>query len=1538
MYYDSKSAITISCNPVQHSHTKHIVVRYHFIKEHVERGIVELYIVRTEYQLVVMFTKALLKERFEYLVGRLVSILSTAKPRLSTVKPRVNTAQVTTVSTDQLVLLELFEQEVKGTANSTQLNSQKIWLFETSPSSTNEVNTAYGVSTANTQVSPTSTQVSTASTQICKSLQTCALMDFQTLRGLASVEEQLVFYKKNEVIFCEQLAVLKRDISYKDSEISTLKSYGPKTSKSVSEKISKEVRESPDTLLVEKFISDDKLEKKTGSPTKIEFVRPKQQEKPVRKLVKYAEMYRSQSPGGNQRNWNNQKLAAITIKGKGWNMVPRAILMKTDLRSLNTARPVNTAHPKTTVYSARLMSRFSESAQPTVKRHYQTRTALTNKNFSQKVNTSKGKFYTARPKAVNTARPNSAVVNVVRADQGPPQKEDQANVDSGCSRHMTENMSYLSDFKEFDGGYVTFGGGAKGGKITGKGTLKTGKLDFEDVYFVKELQFNLFSVSHMCDKKNRVFLLTLDVLFLSPDFKCILMKVRFTWVFFLATKDETSGILKSFITEIENLVYKKVQIIICDNGTEFKNKVMSEFCEQKGIKREFSVAKTPQQNGVAERRNRTLIEAARTIGRTPALSFMRPFGCHVIILNTLDYLGKFDGKSDEGFFVGYSLNSKAFRVYNIRIRKVEENLHIRFLEDKPIIVGDGPKWLFDIDVLTISMNYVPFVAGTNSNDLVDGSLFDSSLKNASNDEPQPSSDAGKNDDEGLNKESIIDDQERPENSTQDVDTVGPSTNTTSTNVNVGSLNINIVSLTVTSAPLEASHADFFGDETKVDMSNITTTYPVPFTLNTRIHKDNSLDHVIGDVQSGVQTRRMTRTINEQGFISVVNKGKTHEDLHTCLFACFLSQVEPKKVTQALTDPSWMLAMQNELLQFKLQKMVVKSAFLYGKIEEEFMSVNLQGLQVTQKDDGIFISQDKYVDEILKKFGFSTVKTASTPMKTLKPLLKDAKAEDVDVYLYRSMIPSLMYLTPSRHDIIYLKGQPKLGLRYLKDSPFDLEAYSDSDYASASLDRKSTIEAEYVAAANCCGQFWETATAKTLDNGEIELTAIIDGKLKIVTKASVRRHLQLADSDGISSLPTTKIFEQLSLMGVNIPLFPAMIVQGPVVQGEGSTHPVESHHTPTSAPSTSQLLISPSSRRTNRQESVVPQPRSPTQTLVADEAASTGVDVIYGGDTTTVTGLEGRKIAEIDQDPAISLVQHDVEIQGRHEHDMEFDLDTAKDISTAKPVSTAGAAVTTASIAVVSTANPTRRVSTADGITMAETLVYIRKSAAKDKGKGKMDEYEPVQTKTKLQQEQERLGYEAAVRLQAELEEEENQRITRVHEAASSFNVEEWKDIQARVEADEELTQMLQAKEREMYTEAEQARMLVELINKRKIYFAAQRAEERRNKPPTQAQQRTYMSNYIKNMRGYTLQQLRGYSFDEIKNLFKTKIRRVHTFVPIESEIERVIPELPAGSSKRDAEEELDQESYKRQKIGESSELAEEPRDKEADELSQEELQ
>ncbi|GJR87896.1 putative ribonuclease H-like domain-containing protein [Tanacetum coccineum] len=492
------------------------------------------------------------------------------------------------------------------------------------------------------------------------------------------------------------------------------------------------------------------------------------------------------------------------------------------------------------------------------------------------------------------------------------------------------------------------------------------------------------------------------------------------------------------------------------------------------------------------------------------------------------------------------------------------------------------------------------------------------------------------------------------------------------------------------------------DGVVANMNNLDTTIQVSPNPTTRIHKDHPLDQVIGDLQSATQTRKMSKNLEEHGFVSTIQQRTNHKDLQNCLFACFLSQEEPKKVIHALKDPSWIEAMQEELLQFKLQEvwtlvdlpngkraigskwvfrnkkdergivirnkarlvaqgytqeegidydevfapvarieairlflayasfkdfvvyqMDVKSAFLYGKIEEEvyvcqppgfedpdfpdrvykvekalyglhqaprawyetlstylldngfqrgkidktlfikrhkgdillvqvyvddiifgstkkelcnafekLMHEKFQmssmgeltfflGLQVQQKKDGIFISQDKYVVEILKKFRFTEVKTASTPIETQKPLLKDEDGKEVDVHMYRSMIGSLMYLTSSRPDIMfavcacaryqvnlkvshlyavkrifrYLKGQPKLGLWYPKDSPFDLVAYTDSDYARASLDRKSTIrgcqflrcrliswqckkqtvvansttEAEYVAASSCCGQ-------------------------------------------------------------------------------------------------------------------------------------------------------------------------------------------------------------------------------------------------------------------------------------------------------------------------------------------------------------------------------------------------------------------------------------------------------------------------------------
>ncbi|GJW80185.1 putative ribonuclease H-like domain-containing protein [Tanacetum coccineum] len=1041
-------------------------------------------------------------------------------------------------------------------------------------------------------------------------------------------------------------------------------------------------------------------------------------------------------------------------------MVPRAVLMKSGLVSINIARQVNVAHTKTTVNAARPMSYLSKKAHSTVK----------------------------RPIHKNTTFKNRQSTNGL---------QDQGLIYRGCSRHMTENMSYLIDYEEIDGGYVAFGGNPKGGKITRKGTIKTGNLDFENVYFVRELKFNLFSVSQMCDKKNSVLFNDTECIVLSPNFKLIdesqvllrvprknnmysvdlknivpkrgltclfakatsdesklwhrrlghlnfktmnklvkgnlvrglpsklfendqtcvaclkgkqhrasckfktensislplhllymdlfgptfvksLMKKmyclvvtddfnRFTWVFFLATKDETSGILKSFITGIENLVDHKVKVIRYDNGTEFKNKEMISFAE--AINTACYV-----QNRVLIVKPHNKIPYELFHGRTPTLSFMRPFGCPVTILNTIYHLGKFDGKADEGFFVGYSLNSKAFRVFNSRTRIVEENLHIRFSENTPNVVGSGLNWPFNIDALTITMNYEPIVIGTQSNGFVGikanaGQARKETESSSHDDGFKPSSDDGKKVDEDSRKDSEGIDQEKEYNvnSTNNV-------NVTSTNkVNVVGGKTNIELPLYPNMPELEDYSLFKDDEdvgAEADMHNLGTTIQVIPILTTRFHKDHPLDQVIGDLQSATQTRRMSKSLEEHGFLQevwtlvdlpngkrvigtkwVFRNKKDERGIMIRNKARLVAQVyiQEKGINYdevfapvARIEAIRLFLAYVSFKDFVVYQMDVKSAFLYGKIEEEvyicqparfedpdfsyrvykvekalygqplelgdillvqvyvddiifgskkkelcnafkkLMHEKFQmssmgeltfflGLQVQQKKDGIFISQDKYVDEILKKFRFTKVKTASTPIETQKPLLKDKNGEEVDVHMYRSMIGSLMYLTSSRPDIMfvvcacaryqvnpkvshlhvvkrifrYLKGQPKLGLWYPKDSPFDLVAYTDSDYAGASLDKKytiggcqflgyrliswqcekqivvanSTIKAKYVAASSCCKncQWGSTVTIPK------------DGKKKIITKSTMRRDLQPEDDDGVDCLSNATIFEQLALM-------------------------------------------------------------------------------------------------------------------------------------------------------------------------------------------------------------------------------------------------------------------------------------------------------------------------------------------------------------------------------------------------------------------------
>ncbi|GJS06755.1 putative ribonuclease H-like domain-containing protein [Tanacetum coccineum] len=1021
---------------------------------------------------------------------------------------------------------------VKRTASSSSISSSQNMAFVSSPStgSTDEVNTVYEVSTASTQlVHEDLKQIHEDDLEEMDLKWQLTLMSMRAKRFFKKTGKKITingsdtagYDKSVECYNChkmrhfarecrgpknQEISVLKRFKSYNDvpaphtGRFASLKldlsynsleefkepkieSYGPKisklVSKNVSEYISNELREYPEAPLVKEWVSggEDCL---ANSPLKLE-------KKIVFPTVAKGTCAISQT----SRNLMDDMLPLGEEKNEG------KLLVKEQLR-LNSILFTNT---EGFVLSPNF--KLADQSQATLDESMLWHKRLGHVNF----------------KTINKL----AKENLVR---GLP------------SKHFENDQTCIACLK------------GKQHKASCKSKIQN---SITQPLFM--LHMDLFGPTFVSSLMNKKYFLVV-----TDDYS------RFTWVFFLATKDETSGILKSFITEIENLVDKKVKIIRCDNGTEFKNRFMNEFCEKKGIKRTR---------------------------------------CHVTILNTIYHLDKFKRKADEVFFVGYSMNS------------------------------DGPKWLFDIDVLTELMNYVPVVAGTNSNDFAgtkesigagqssmetgpiqdyilmplwkDGSLFNFSSKNFGDDGPPPSSDAERKDDEGPSKESGIDDQERPEyeNSTKDVNTVGPSINTASTNVNTGSPNINTFSLTVNTvrlsgyqsppdmpplgdyATLEATYDDLFGDEAdmrnlgeiEVDISNITTTYPVLSTLNTRIHKDHSLGNVIGDVQSGVQTRRMTKTTNKQGFTSaeellqfqlqkvwiLVDLPRNKKDKRGIvirnkarLVAQGFTQEEGIDYDEVFSHVARIEAIRLFLayasfMGFLMYQMDMKSAFLYGRIEEEvyvddiifgftkqelctkfekLMHDKFQlssmgeltfflGLQVKQKKDGIFINQDKYVAKIMRKFSFTDVKTPSTPMDTKKAFLKDSHGDDVNVHLYRSMIGSLMYLTSSRPDIMfavcacakfqvipkvshlhavkrnfrYLKGQPKLSLWYPRDSPFYLVAYNDSDYARASLDRKSTIggcqflgyrliswqcrkqtvvatsttKVEYVAVASCCGQ-------------------------------------------------------------------------------------------------------------------------------------------------------------------------------------------------------------------------------------------------------------------------------------------------------------------------------------------------------------------------------------------------------------------------------------------------------------------------------------
>ncbi|GKA33652.1 putative ribonuclease H-like domain-containing protein [Tanacetum coccineum] len=556
-----------------------------------------------------------------------------------------------------------------------------------------------------------------------------------------------------------------------------------------------------------------------------------------------------------------------------------------------------------------------------------------------KVNIVKGtRVNTARPKAVLSAvKENKGNVVKASACWDNPQQDlkDKGVIDSGCSRHMTGNRSYLTTYEEIDGGFVIFRDNSKGGKITGKVPRKDNmySVDLKNVVpqggltclfakatpdesnlwhrrlgyvnfktmnklvrgnLVRGLPSKVFEINQTCvacqkGKQHKASCKTKTVSSISQP----LQMLHMDWF--------GPAFVKSLMKKVYCLVvtddfYLKVKVIRCDNGTEFKNRVMNQFCEMKGIKREFSVARTPQQNGA---------EAVNT-------------ACYV----------------------------------QNRVSVIKPHNKTPY----ELFLGSGPNWLFDIDALTNSMNYKPIVAGNQSNGnagtkacddtckaRIETDSLDVGFKPSGEEEKKEAKDLGNEiGNQTKGKDNEVPSTEEPKINQEKDDYINSTNNINTTSDGNNTNNFNVVSSTVNADVTKVNAIDlktrielpndpnmpelediiYSNDDedvgTKADMNNLDAFMPVSPITTTRIHKDHPVDQIIGDLNSTPQTRRMTKNLKEHGLFSSVQQRTNHKDFQNCLFACFLSQEVPKKVIQALKDPSCIEAMQDELLQFKLQ--------------------------------------------------------------------------------------------------------------------------------------------------------------------------------------------------------------------------------------------------------------------------------------------------------------------------------------------------------------------------------------------------------------------------------------------------------------------------------------------------------------------------------------------------------------------------------------------------------------------------------------------
>nr|GEU41550.1 putative ribonuclease H-like domain-containing protein [Tanacetum cinerariifolium] len=697
-------------------------------------------------------------------------------------------------------------------------------------------------------------------------------------------------------------------------------------------------------------------------------------------LIKDCDYYKKQmvqTPARHHaKRGNTQHYARMSLLNPQRHVVPTAVLTKSKLVPLTAARPVTTAVPQPHVTRPRL--------------------------------------------AKTVGNPQHALKN-------------KGVIDSGCSLRMTGNMSYLSDFEEINGRYVAFGGNPKGGKITRKGKIRTGKLDFDDVYFVKELKFNLFSVSQMCYKKNNILFTDTRCIILSPEFKPsnenqVLLRVPrennmytmdlknivpsgdLTCLFAKATLDESN----IWHRRLGHINFKTMNKLVKGNlvrglpSKVFEN-IHTCVAYKKGKQHKASY-KTKPVSSISQPLQRLHIDLFR-----PA--FVKSLNKKSYCLVVTDDYSRFTWV----FFL--ATKDETSPILKTFITGIENQLSLKNTNDdvsfevkEPMFEGKKPE----------SEAYVSLSSCVKTKKHNDKTIKEAKGKSPVDFTPV----------HAVGKIST--------NSTNTFSADGPSN--TAVNITYSDDEEDV-----------GAEADYTNLETNIIVSPIPTT---------KVHKYHLVTQSISDLSSATQTRK-----------------------------------EPKRVHQALKDSSWIEAMQEELLQFKMQKfwvlvdlpnekraightqeeginyeevfapvatieairlflayasfmgfmvyqMDVKSCFLYGTIKEEVYICHPLGFKDPDYPDKVYkVVKALYGLHQAPRACLTDGKSASTPIDTEKPLLKDPNGKDVDVHTYRSMIVKRTFR--------YLKGKPHLGLLYPKDSPFNLVSYSDSDYVGASLDRKST---------------------------------------------------------------------------------------------------------------------------------------------------------------------------------------------------------------------------------------------------------------------------------------------------------------------------------------------------------------------------------------------------------------------------------------------------------------------------------------------------